>query len=388
MSVAGATRAAAGLTELQRLDVRRCADVAARRSVVLVVHGVIVMPQRNSLLRKLGQHNLGVQQKTWSTWLHERSNSGAPATDKERGACDEQRGRSSRKQRSMRRMDDYISAKRQKQQQLAAAELLKQQEQQLEQEQLQLHQSWLLFCAQRQQQEDELAALDAAANSEAALDQLTLTTTTTAAAATGEQRRPEQPPQQPQEQQQLQQQAQLQQQQAAEQRRGAAAAAAHGKRQRVGETAIDLEMVVAQLPPHIDLTVHEVAPAAAAAIGRASRARPAGGPAATPSAPARRSAPKPPARPAKPPPPQKKGAAARPLARVVARGRQAMPSRAGRAAWPAIRGAAVRAGLEFQACHSCGEPAYEGTLCGRGGGYCEHNDEMNTDDEGAPAGGE
>ena len=234
---------------------------------------------------------------------------------------------------------------------------------------------WQLFCWQRQQEEAELESRGAAAAAAAAAQQQLL-----------QQQQAEEA--QPQEQQQLQQQAQLQQQQAAEQRRGAAAAAAHGKRQRVGATAIDLEMVVAQLPPHIDLTVHEVAPAAAAAIGRASRARPAGGPAATPSAPARRSAPKPPARPAKPPPPQKKGAAARPLARVVARGRQAMPSRAERAAWPAIRGAAVRAGLEFQACHSCGEPAYEGTLCGRGGGYCEHNDEMNTDDEGAPAGGE
>ena len=31
-------------------------------------------------------------------------------------------------------------------------------------------------------------------------------------------------------------------------------------------------------------------------------------------------------------------------------------------------------------CEHCGEPAYEGVYCGRGGDYCEHND-MGTDDE-------
>ena len=46
-----------------------------------------------------------------------------------------------------------------------------------------------------------------------------------------------------------------------------------------------------------------------------------------------------------------------------------------------MRAAAMRAGQEFHACHSCGDPAYEGTYCGRGGEYCENNDDMNSDDE-------
>ena len=369
MPAAGATRAAAGLTELQRLDIRRCADVAARRSVVLVVHGVIVMPQHSRLLRKLGQHNLDVQQKTWSTWLQERSNSSTPATDEVHGTCHARRGRSSRQQRSTRRMNDYISAKRQEQQQLAAAELRQQQEQQLEQEQLCWQESWLLFSEQRQQQLDELAALDAAANVEAALHQPILTTTTDGAAATGEQRRPAQPPLE-----RLQHEGQAGQggppalDSAAEQAAGSTerrgAAAENGKRQAVGEEAIDLDMVGA-LPPCIDLTARAPTPAAAAAVrGHSSvrgRARPVAAAVKPPTA-ARdshvvgRAAAVAAARQRAPPEP-----AAAAVAGRVPRKRPAGRPPAGPPA-PAKR--------SFVDCACCHEPAREGAFCGPAGRHC------------------
>ena len=152
---------------------------------------------------------------------------------------------------------------------------------------------------------------------------------------------------------------------------GRAAVSVPGKRQRVGAKVIDLEMMVQSAPALV--------PAAAAAEGRASGARSTRGraPPAKPRAPAKPSA-------AKPPP---RVGVVKPAAAQRPRGRQARPSRAERAAWPAMRDAAMRAGCEFVACWSCGEPAYEGTLCGRGGEYCEHNDDMESGGEGAPHAG-
>jgi len=141
-----------------------------------------------------------------------------------------------------------------------------------------------------------------------------------------------------------------------------AAVSTPGKRQRVGAEGVDLEQM--------EQSASAPMPASAAAGGRApgaqsTRAR-------APRAPTKRSA-------AKPPP---RVRVVKPPAVGRQRGRQALPSRAERAAWPAMRDAAVRAGLDFMACQSCGEPAYEGVRCGRGGEYCEHNDRMDSDDDG------
>ena len=236
---------------------------------------------------------------------------------------------------------------------------------------------WLHFCWLRQEEEAELAARDAAAMAAAAAAQQQLleeqqaeaaaaaaaaaVAATEAAAAELERR---------------QRQAAAAAAEAAVRSRAAesdaSAVSAPGKRQRVEAVVIDITTEEGAAPASRARPERPPAPAAVAA-GRASGARPARAraPAAQPRAPAKPSA-------AKPPPRvrvQKQLAARRP------HGRQALPSRADRAAWPAMRAAAVRAGLEFHACHSCGEPAYEGTFCGRGGGYCEYNDEMSADEE-------
>ena len=40
----------------------------------------------------------------------------------------------------------------------------------------------------------------------------------------------------------------------------------------------------------------------------------------------------------------------------------------------------MQAGCVFTDCGRCCEPAYEGAYCGKGGGFCENNDDMDADE--------